>query len=94
MKAIVSVIGKDKRGIIAKVSTALYELEVNVEDISQTILQEYFAMIMSVEISQSKISFAELSDKLAKLGKEIGVEIHIQTKEIFDAMHEISMNKE
>lgn len=90
MKAIVSVIGKDKKGIIAKVSTALYEMDVNIENISQTIMQEYFTMIMAVDLSDSKLKFNEIASNLEKLGKDNAVEIHIQLQSIFDSMHQVS----
>ncbi len=89
MKAIVSVVGKDKRGIIARVSGALFEMDVNVEDISQTLMQDYFTMIMMVDLSESKLKFIEISDRLNELGKEIGVEIRIQSEAIFQTMHKI-----
>ena len=86
MKAIVSVIGKDKAGIIAKVSTALAERNVNIEDISQTIVQGNFTMIMVCDLSD-KISVAELAAALDKTGKETGVDIRVQHEDIFNAMH-------
>ncbi|MEG1608252.1 MAG: ACT domain-containing protein [Clostridia bacterium] len=92
MKAIVTVLGKDKKGIIAKVSTALYELETNIEDISQTILQDYFTMIMAVQIDNKTLSFAQIVEKLHQLGNELDVQINIQSQSIFDSMHTISTN--
>ena len=90
MKAIVSVIGKDKKGIIAKVSGALFDMNVNIEDISQTIMQEYFTMIMLVDLSEATLSFTEIAEKLATLGKDnLGVDIRIQNEAIFDAMHRV-----
>ena len=89
MKAIVSVIGTDKRGIIAKVATALWEMNVNVEDISQTIMQNYFTMIMLVDLSEAQLKFEEIKSKLKEAGEHIGVEIHIQSEAIFKAMHRI-----
>ena len=86
MKAIVSVIGKDKSGIIAKVSAALAENEVNIEDISQTIVQGNFTMIMVCELGE-KISVAALADILDKTGKDAGVTIRVQHEDIFNAMH-------
>ena len=91
MTAIVSVIGKDKKGIIAGVSGLLSDMDVNIEDISQTILQEYFTMIMAVELGQSKLSFTQISEQLTQLGAKIGVEIKMQSQQIFDAMHKIAM---
>ncbi len=89
MKAIVSVIGKDRKGIIAKVSALLFEMEVNIEDISQTVMQEYFTMIMLVDLSASNLKFSEINDKLKAAGENIGVEIRMQTQDIFDSMHRI-----
>lgn len=93
MKAIVSVIGKDKKGIIAKVSGALYDMDVNIEDISQTILQEYFTMIMAVEICENAPRFDEIKSALNELGEKIGVQIQIQLKSIFDSMHNVSLTR-
>lgn len=89
MKAIVSVIGKDKTGIIAAVSTALYVLGINIEDISQTIMQQYFTMIMLVDISGCKKSISEIAEILDNKGKEAGVLIRIQHEDIFNAMHKL-----
>jgi len=89
MKAIVTVIGKDKVGIIARVSTVLAENMVNILDISQTILQDYFTMIMLVDLSKMKISFSELNKKLDEKGKTIGLQIKIQREEVFKAMHQV-----
>jgi ACT domain-containing protein len=89
MKAIVTVIGKDSVGIIAKVSGILAENMVNIMDISQTILQDYFAMIMLVDLTDMKLSFSDLSKKLAEKGKTTGVQIKIQREEVFKAMHQI-----
>ena len=89
MKAIVTVIGKDKAGIIAKVSTAIAECEVNIEDISQTIVQGNFTMIMLCDLSSSKLPLKSFHEKLVKLGEEIGVSIHVQHEDIFNAMHKI-----
>jgi ACT domain-containing protein len=89
MKAIVTVIGNDRVGIIAKVSNVLAENKVNIMDISQTILQEYFAMIMLVDLTDMKIPFSDLSQKLVEQGKTIGVQIKIQREEIFKAMHQV-----
>lgn len=88
MKAIVSVIGKDKKGIIAKVSGLLFEEDVNIEDISQTIMQDYFTMIMLIELKGSA-DFAVLNDKLNKLGESIGVSITLQHEDVFNVMHRV-----
>lgn len=89
MRAIVSVIGKDRKGIIARVSNTLYKRNINIMDISQTILESYFTMIMLTDLDEMTISFTELADELERLGKEIGVSIKIQHQDIFDAMHKI-----
>jgi ACT domain-containing protein len=89
MKAIVTVIGKDKSGIIARVSTALAEDKVNIEDISQTIVQGNFTMLMLCDLSNSKLTINELGQKLNVLGQEIGVSIRVQHEDIFNAMHKI-----
>ena len=89
MKALVTVIGKDKSGIIAKVSTALAQNNVNIEDISQSIVQDYFTMIMLCNLKDSKLSLKEIITLLNKVGEEIGVSIHVQHEEIFNAMHNI-----
>ena len=89
MKAIVTVIGKDRVGIIAKVSGILAENLVNIMDISQTILQDYFAMIMLVDLTDMKLSFSDLSKKLEEKGKASGVQVKIQREEVFKAMHQV-----
>ncbi len=89
MRAIITVIGKDKTGIIASVSGMLAQYGVNIEDISQTVLGEYFTMIMLVSFDKASIQFAELVKKAETLGREAGVEIHVQNEEIFNAIHKI-----
>lgn len=88
MKAIVTVLGKDKVGIIAKVSGELSKMDVNVEDISQTVMQDYFAMMMMVEVPNGS-DVAKITANLDELGKEIGVSIRMQHEDIFNAMHRI-----
>lgn len=88
-KTIITVVGKDTVGIIAKVCTYLAHVEVNILDISQTIVQNYFNMMMVVDTSKAGVSFDEMSSKLEELGKEIGVQILCQREEIFDMMHRI-----
>ncbi len=89
MKAIVTVIGKDQGGIIAAVCTLLSEKNVNVLDISQTILQEFFTMTMLVDVSTATVPFARLQEDLSVLGQEKGLDIRVQQEAIFDAMHRI-----
>ena len=88
-KAIVTVLGKDKVGIIAKVCVYLADKEINVLEISQTILEGYFNMIMIIDITQATCALADLSEGLARLGEEIGVIIKFQREEIFESMHRI-----
>ena len=89
MNAIVTVIGNDRVGIIAAVCTLLAENEVNILDISQTILQGKFTMVMAVDIGKAKLPLTDLAEKLAKLGESMGIAIRIQREEIFNAMHRI-----
>ena len=89
MRAVVTVVGKDKTGIISKVSTFLAERKVNILDISQTIMDEYFAMIMLVDVSRAGIELAALADECRAMGEKIGMSIHIQHEGIFNAMHSI-----
>lgn len=88
-KTIITVVGKDTVGIIAKVCTYLAENNVNILDISQTIVQDYFNMMMIADLNNASKSFGDVSDELAKLGEEIGVIIKCQREEIFDSMHRI-----
>lgn len=89
MKAIVTVIGKDHVGIIAAVCALLSEKNVNVMDISQTIMQEYFTMMMLVDVSAANVPFAQLKEELAAAGEERNLDIRIQREDIFNAMHRI-----
>lgn len=89
MNAIVTVVGRDKVGIIAAVCALLAENNVNILDISQTILQGSFTMVMAVDISAAKVPVAELGALLDKLGETMGISIRVQRQEIFDAMHRI-----
>lgn len=88
MKAIVTVIGKDKPGIIAKVSGALADKNVNIEDISQTVVQGNFTMIMLCDVGEN-VTVAGLSDYLSAVGEKSGVTIRVQHEDIFNAMHKI-----
>lgn len=89
MKAIVTVIGKDRVGIIAEVCSLLAKNDVNVLDISQTILKDYFTMVMMVDTSACKMAFAELSKLLKDEGEHTGLSVRIQREDIFEAMHRI-----
>lgn len=89
MRAVITVIGTDRVGIIAGVSTILADANVNILDITQTTMQGLFTMIMLVDISQANISFEQLAGKLAARGDELGLKIRIQHEDIFKSMHEI-----
>ena len=88
-KTIITVVGTDTVGIIAKVCTYLADNNVNILDISQTIVQGYFNMMMIVDTNQMQKTFGDMADELAALGEEIGVVIKCQKEEIFDKMHRI-----
>lgn len=89
MRAIVTVIGKDRVGIIADVTALLAQYGVNVLDISQTVLQEYFTMIMLVDAAQCTVPFADLARTLDEAGTQRGLQIRTQREDIFNAMHRI-----
>ena len=89
MKAIITVLGTDKVGIIAKVCSFLADREINILDISQTIIQGYFNMMMIVEVNESVEHLSEIADGLEKLVQEIGVIIKMQHEDIFNSMHRI-----
>jgi ACT domain-containing protein len=89
MRAVISVIGKDRVGIIAAVTRILAEASVNILDISQTIMQDIFTMVMLVDISLANIPFARLSEDLKHLGADLGLNIQIQHEDIFKSMHRI-----
>ena len=89
MKAVVTVIGKDSVGIIAKVSAGCAKYQANIVDISQTVISEYFTMIMAVDIENLSIPFNEFVDSMAAEGKANGLEIHVMHEDIFNSMHRI-----
>jgi len=89
MRAIVTVIGKDKVGIIAAISNILANCNVNILDISQTTMQDVFTMIMLADISAMCVPFSELSEQLEKKGVELGLSVKIQHEDIFNSMHQI-----
>lgn len=88
-RAIITVVGKDSVGIIAKVCTFLAENKINILDISQTIVQGYFNMMMVVDLVEMNADYTDVADGLATLGEELGVKAQIQREEIFDKMHRI-----
>lgn len=89
MKAIISVLGHDRPGIIATISGCLYKNNLNILDITQTIIDGYFTMVTVVDMSGMTCSFAELGDAMNAIGKELGIEVRLQRSEIFDAMHRL-----
>ena len=88
-KTIITVVGHDTVGIIARVCTYLADNGINILDISQTIVQEYFNMMMIVDMGKMTKSFEEVADELANVGKELGVQVKCQREEIFNMMHRI-----
>jgi len=89
MKAVISVIGKDVVGILANVSNICKDSNVNILEVTQSVLSDLFAMIMMVDISHSSIEFSALSDKLSVLGDEMGLSVRIMHEDIFNSMHRI-----
>ncbi|MFI3129595.1 MAG: ACT domain-containing protein [Bacillota bacterium] len=89
MRAVLTVVGEDKKGIIGRVSGALSDFKVNIEEISQTVLQNYFTMMMIVDLVECELSFAELQVEMKKIGEGFGVAIHVMHEDIFKAMHSV-----
>ncbi len=89
MKAIITVIGKDTVGILAKVSDACAKADVNIVEVTQSVLQDMFAMVMLVEIDKSNIGFEQLRDNLNTVGDSTGTKIHLMHEDIFNSMHKI-----
>jgi ACT domain-containing protein len=89
MRAIITVIGKDRKGIIAGISTVLANSGINILDIHQTTLQEYFTMLMLVDMSSATDNFRDIKEKLSTKGSSLGVQVQIQREEIFNAMHQV-----
>ena len=89
MKAVVTVIGKDQKGIIAKISNIFFENGVNILDISQTIMQDMFTMIMLVNFENESVTVKQISEKFEQAEKDMGLSIHVQREEIFTSMHRI-----
>ena len=89
MKAIVTVVGKDRVGIIANVCTALADFNVNVLDINQTVMQGFFTMMMATDVTNCNVPLAELVTRMDEIGKNMGLNIRVQREDIFHAMHRI-----
>ena len=89
MNAVITVLGKDTVGILAKVSSECAKVDVNILEVTQSVLQGMFAMIMFVDISKCTVPFSQLVDSLTASGKQMGVKIHVMHEDIFNAMHKI-----
>lgn len=89
MRAVITVIGKDMVGILARVTNICFDNNINITEVTQSVLQDVFAMIMLVDISESKISCAALSDKMKDLGESLGLSIHVMHEDLFNCMHKI-----
>ena len=89
MRAVITVIGKDTKGIIAAVSGYLAGADINILDISQTIMQEFFTMVMLVDLKDAKDDFKKISEKLDEVGQKLSVTVRIQHEDIFNSMHRV-----
>ena len=89
MQVVLTIVGKDKVGITAKVTNALAEMNINIININQNIMQGFFNMVLIADMEGSSVTLAEAREVMVKLGEEIGVEIRLQSEEIFTAMHRI-----
>ncbi len=89
MKAVISVIGKDAVGILAKVSGICAEYNANVTEVTQSVLQDVFAMVMLVDITKLTIPLSQLSDTMSEMGKQMGLSIYVMHEDIFNTMHHI-----
>lgn len=89
MKAVITVLGKDSVGILSKVSTACAEVGVNILEVTQSVLQDMFAMIMLAEIQNASVPFDELTKKLDRVGEDNNLKIHVMHEDIFNSMHKI-----
>lgn len=89
MRAVITVIGKDMVGILAQVSAICAKSNVNIIEVTQTIMQDMFAMIMMTDISKSNVDFSKFQDELSSLGNDLGLSIHTMHEDIFNSMHRI-----
>ena len=89
MRVVLTIVGKDKVGITAKVANALADMNINIININQNIMQGFFNMVLIADMEGASVPLVEARDKMAALGREIGVEIRLQSEEIFTAMHRI-----
>ena len=89
MRAVITVVGKDTVGILSKVSSICAKYDINITEVSQTILEDMFCMIMMADITSSKVEFSVFSDELSKYGDENALSIHVMHEDIFNSMHRI-----
>ena len=89
MKAVLTVVGKDAVGILAKVSTKCAEYNVNVDDVTQTVMQDIFTMIMLADVTNCSVDFGEFKSEMKKLGEDMGMKIEVMHEDIFNSMHRI-----
>lgn len=89
MKAVITVIGRDTVGVVAKVSAVCAELNINIEDVSQSIMQDMFCMIMLVNLNGCTVDSATMRERFAALGKEMQMQVTVTRQEVFDAMHTV-----
>lgn len=89
MQVVLTIVGKDKVGIIARVSNALADMNINIININQNIMQGFFNMVLIADMTGASVTLAQARDAMSALGKDIGVEIRLQSEEIFTAMHRI-----
>ncbi|MCL2014643.1 MAG: ACT domain-containing protein [Defluviitaleaceae bacterium] len=89
MNAIIAVIGQDKKGILAQISTICAENNANITDVNQTVMQKYFAMILLADISAITCNFTDFSQKIQAAGKNMGMKVHVMHEDIFTSMHKI-----
>lgn len=85
----VTVIGKDQKGIIARMANSVYEKDINIEDISQKVLEGYFVMSMLIDVQDSDYSLDEIEEDLREIGEEMGLQVQLQHEDIFKAMHRV-----
>ena len=88
-KTVLSVLGKDRKGIVATVATTLYEADANIDDISQTILGDMFSMTMMVTVNESVCSFNDLQERLTADGEKLGLQVKLQRQDVFDFMYKV-----
>ena len=89
MRAVITVIGKDMVGILAKVSTKCAESGLNITDVTQSILQDMFVMVMMIDIKESSVPFADFSREMSEMGRELGLDIRVMHEDIFNSMHHV-----